>query len=553
VPQPVPSGTDVPVNRTSDTAGNHYNFTSDTVLKTTPTGSTATIATAQIYQPSPTITVKDFTFTSVVVDSLGNVYAAETNNGLGGNTDPGELIIKITPSGTITTFPVNITRNINLATPNCQVAVDDAGNVFTIAPDFSIRQVQPDGTLATVALQTVFNQVGGSNGYPVGLAAANGHVFTNGSIYGTNYRGAIEFVPQDPTQVGPVPIIVTGPQSTSLRYGGTATLSVTAASTLPLSYQWQYRGTDIPGATGPSYTVNQAGTYSVVVSTSAGFAIGGPVDVTLANRMINISTRTRVGVGAERPTAGFVVADVPSGTKRVLVRAVGPTLAQFGITGVIARPTLTVFNSSAQPIATNAGWNNSAAVASASDVAGAFPLATNSTDAALVLDLPAGAYTALVSGADNTTGVALIEVYEVGPENGHFVNVSTLAMAGTGDAVLVGGLVTHGPQPTRVLFRAGGPSLTTFGLTGVLQRPVLTIYNSNGEIIGMNAGWNTVNVADAVTLAATASKVGAFPFLPGSADCALILTLPQGAYTAQVTGVNGATGIAIVEAYQVPE
>jgi hypothetical protein len=118
---------------------------------------------------------------------------------------------------------------------------------------------------------------------------------------------------------------------------------------------------------------------------------------------------------------------------------------------------------------------------------------------------------------------------------------------------LIGGFTVAGSQPSKVLIRAVGPGLIPFGLTGALASPVLSVYDSRGVLIGVNTGWSAGGSVDAVAINNAALSVGAFLLQPGTNDCAVLLTLPPGGYTAQVAGANGASGVALVEVYQVPQ
>ncbi len=205
----------------------------------------------------------------------------------------------------------------------------------------------------------------------------------------------------------------------------------------------------------------------------------------------------------------------------MLIRGVGPGLAQLGVIGVLAQPILSVYDSAGRLIASNTGWNNSAAIATAAATVGAFALPAGSADSVLLLDLAPGNYTAQVSGVGSTTGIALVEVYEMAPDGGHFVNISTRGSVGTGAGILIGGLVVGGTQPSQVLIRAVGPGLTQLGVAGVLAQPVLSVYDSAGQLIAINVGWSNGTSADAVAVSAAAMKTGAFPLQAGSADSAL--------------------------------
>jgi hypothetical protein len=241
-----------------------------------------------------------------------------------------------------------------------------------------------------------------------------------------------------------------------------------------------------------------------------------------------------------------------SGTETLLIRADGPSLTQFGVGGVLAAPSLSVFNSSGTVIASNTGWEtnaNPALIASTAVSVGAFALAPGSLDCALIASLPAGAYTVQVSGVGATTGVALAEVYEVSASGTRLINIATRAQVGTGGNILIPGFVISGSGTEQLLVRADGPSLTQFGVGGVLAAPSLSVFNNSGTVIASNTGWGTN--ANPALITSTAASVGAFALTSGSADSAQIVNLTSGAYTIQVTGVGNTTGVALAEVYEV--
>jgi hypothetical protein len=295
------------------------------------------------------------------------------------------------------------------------------------------------------------------------------------------------------------------------------------------------------------------GSYTVVVTNSAGSVESNTVVVAAPNRLANISSRAFVGVGADVEIAGFVIAGPLGTTKQVLVRGIGPALAQFGVIGPLAQPVLTLFDSNGNQVASNTGWNtapNAAQVAAAFTATGAFALPLDSADSAILTGLPPGAYTAEISGLNSKTGVALAEVYEVSKGDPELINISTRAFVGAGSGVEIGGFIVTGTQPAKVLIRAVGPTLSQFGVTGTLANPVLSVVDSSGNTVASNTGWSTDS--NAATIASEIAAVGAFSLPQGSADCALLLTLQPGAYTAVVSGANGASGVALVEIYQAP-
>ncbi len=269
----------------------------------------------------------------------------------------------------------------------------------------------------------------------------------------------------------------------------------------------------------------------------------------------NLSTRGQVGTGGNVLITGFVVAGTTP--KNVLIRAVGPTLGTLGISSPLAAPQLQVYNQAgtAIPGASNAGWN----IADAGSMAavGAFALPAGSKDAALSISLAPGIYTTQVSGVGGTTGVALIEFYDLdaalafSPQK--VVNVSTRGLVGTGQNVLIAGFVISGNAPKNVLIRAVGPTLATLGVSGVLADPVLTLQrtvNNISTVVRENDNWGMGN--DPSLIAAASTLSGAFALPAGSKDSAMLVTLPPGTYTAIVTGNGGGTGVALVEVYEVP-
>ncbi len=281
----------------------------------------------------------------------------------------------------------------------------------------------------------------------------------------------------------------------------------------------------------------------------SGYAAGASGLAT--QRLVNISTRTTAGVGEQVAIVGFVISGIES--KPVLIRAVGPTLGSFGVETALRAPEL-VLNRGANVVARNTGWTTSgdaAAIAAAAVRSGAFPLGETSADSVLLLTLAPGTYSAVVSAADGRAGVGLVEVYDLSGASiaQKLTNISTRAVAGAGDATLIAGVVVGGSAPKRLLIRAAGPALAQFGLTGVLAKPQLTLI-SDGKTVAQNVGWSTSG--DSVTIAESAARVGGFPFVNGSDDAALVVNLAPGAYTAQVTGVGAASGVVLVEVYEIP-
>ena len=268
----------------------------------------------------------------------------------------------------------------------------------------------------------------------------------------------------------------------------------------------------------------------------------------------NLSTRGQVGTGSNILIAGFVVGG--SSPKQILIRAIGPTLSGFGITGALADSQLELFKGTTR-IALNDNWAGNTAITSASVTVGAFQLTANSLDAVVLAQLDPGAYTAQVSGVGGRTGVALVELYDVdsvaafAPQK--LINVATRGVVGTGENQLIAGFVVNGTTTKKVLIRGVGPTLTSLGVTGALADPVLQLIQTKGSartVVRENDNWETGN--DVALITAATTKAGAFPLTSGSKDAVLLLNLPPGTYNATVSGVGGTTGVGLVEVYEVP-
>ena len=272
-------------------------------------------------------------------------------------------------------------------------------------------------------------------------------------------------------------------------------------------------------------------------------------------RLANLSTRAQVGTGSNIMITGFVVNE--GAPKKILIRAVGPTLTRFGLASnaVLANPTLSLFNGAGQLVLQNDNWNTTedlAGLTAATAAAGAFTfVGTATNDSALVATLSPGTYTAQVSGVNNTSGVGLLEVYDV-TGSARLINLSTRALVSAGNGVLISGLViAPGTGTRRLLIRAAGPSLAPLGVAGALADPVFSIYNDKSVIIagGSNDNWDSGSATTTAAVSAAFAQAGAFPFTSGARDSALLIDLAPGSYTIQVAGVGGTGGVALVEVY----
>jgi hypothetical protein len=243
-----------------------------------------------------------------------------------------------------------------------------------------------------------------------------------------------------------------------------------------------------------------------------------------------------------------------AGSQSLLLRGSGPALVPFAVTGTLPDPQLQLFSSADVLLGTNDAWEGGTAISSAAAAVGAFHWTTpTSKDAALLETLPEGAYTAQIAGESGDLGVALAEIYDAAPAGSYtpttprIVNISVRAQVGTGANILIAGFYIGGSTSRTVLIRVSGPALGAFGLAGTLGDPQMSLY-SGSNVLESNNGWGgSEQIADA------AASVGAFAWKsPSSNDSAVLVTLPVGPYTVQVSGADGGGGTALVEVYEVP-
>ncbi|QYM78336.1 peptidylprolyl isomerase [Horticoccus luteus] len=400
----------------------------------------------------------------------------------------------------------------------------------------------------------------GLSGSTLTMTPGAGSGFTTVTVTATDAEGASVQTTFNVT-VGPqVPAITTQPTSVTVPTGMATVLRVSALGA-PLNYQWKKDGTAITGETRSSLVVNTAGSYTVTVQNGAGSvtsdaAVVTAVTSTNPGRLSNLSIRTDAGTADQTLIVGFVVGGTgTSGSKALLLRGVGPTLGGLGVASFLPDPTLNVYASgSSSVVATNNNWGGDVNVTAVGTAVGAFPLASAiSKDAALVFNTTGGVYTAQVVGAGVSTGVALAEIYDATPPGDYtlstprLTNASARAQVGLGEHVLIAGFVVTGDTARTLLIRGLGPTLTSLGVTNALANPRLDLFNSSGDTVASNDDW-----AGDVTIKNVSATIGATALVSDSSqDAVLLVTLPPGVYTAQVSGVGATTGVALAEVYEV--
>ncbi len=326
---------------------------------------------------------------------------------------------------------------------------------------------------------------------------------------------------------------------TTFNLNTTATSYIDTTVSANTTYFYRLSATNAGGASAPTSTM-QVLTPGTLGSGGASF--------------VNISCRAYCGTGNNVTIGGFVVS---GGTpKRVLVRAVGPTLTAQGIgqAEVLLDPTIEVHHG-VPVIATNDNWgdntNTAEITTTAASVGAAALINTDSKSSALLMTLDPGVYSFVARGKGDTSGIVLVEVYDLDAvgSGSAFVNISTRAYSTTGNGVTIGGFVVSGSAYKRVLLRALGPTLTTQGLgqTEVLTDPMIELHRG-APVIATNDNWS--DNANAGSITTTGARIGALPFdAPDTKSSALLLTLPPGVYSFIARGKADASGIVLVEVY----
>jgi len=504
----------------------------------------------------PGLTFTAFPNTGTGVTS-GNVNTNGAQLYLSGTpTTAGQFVLSLRawegPNGTLTSTTFSYTINVQAAA-NTAPTISTQPTSKTIPVGGTAQFIAATSGSPTPTLQW-FKGSSPISGATTTILTISGATSADAATYtlvATNSIGSATSNAVTLTVTGgaTAPTISTQPSASAVSVGSAASFMVVASGTSPFTYEWKKDGTSISGATNATYSIasaatRDAGSYTVVVSNSAGSVSSTAASLTVtatsttAPRLSNLSVRTALTAN-QIVIVGFTMS---GGSKRVLLRAVGPTLAAFGVPDVMANPMLDLY-AGATKVDSNDNWGGSAALSAAFQSVGAFSYAAStSLDAALITTIEGGR-TLQVSGP--AAGTVLVEGYDAGTgDTPRFTNLSARNKVGTGANILIAGFTLDGEGARNLLIRAVGPKLSEFGVTGVLTDPKLEIYSGSTKI-AENDNWS-------VTLAATSASVGAFALTAGSKDAAITVSLPAGGYTVQVSGADGGVGEAIVEIYELP-
>jgi sugar lactone lactonase YvrE len=469
-------------------------------------------------------------------DSKGNLFVADPS---------GFKIVKITPAGVQTDFATGITA--------AGIAFDSAGNLFAIdtASNGSILKYTPSGTMTTFVANL-------GDGGPVGLAFdSSGDLYVSKSGNNAPGNGSIvKFAPNgtmSPFAAGlsqPFGMVVDGANNlyvadfgsgSIFRFtpGGTKT-TFTSGLSAPRALAFDSNGVLYVGEFGSHDIVKFPGGVKTPFSHDDTF-IGGIAFEPSTAQVTNISTRASVQTGQGFTIGGFII----TGTdlKTVVLRGLGPTLGQppFNVAGVLADPTLQLFDGAGHPLWFNDNWKDTQ---QAQIQATGLAPPNDLESAILSPPLTPGNYTAILSGKNNTTGIGLVEVYDVSQGvNAELTNVSTRGFVGADQGVMIGGFISSGGNgSTEVVVRGLGPTLAQLGVTDpVLADPLVTLVDSMGTVVATNDNWKN-------TQEAAIQATGLAP--PNDLESAILTTLAAGNYTAILSGKGGGTGIGLVEVYK---
>jgi hypothetical protein len=425
---------------------------------------------------------------------------------------------------------------------------------------FAALAGSPDG--ATLAAQT-----GSSRIYTISMADGSVRQLTFGSNLGiqtpsalASWSAAVAFsLPRASYTILGAVIAPDG----SARSGVVVQLSGSMARTATTGSDGSFSFTDLPE--GGDFTISVEGDAYVQSSRTytnlganhadATFQQLAPVEVTptptpspsptasptpsatpVPGRALNIATRMRVQSGDNVLIAGFIVQGESGSTKRIILRGIGPSLGQAGLGGALADPILDLYDSEGEIIVSNNNWRTG----QRDEVEATGIPPAHELEPAIVATLAPGLYTAVLRGNLDGTGIGLVEAYDLDQQSpAQFANIATRGKVETGDDVMIGGFIVGGETSSRMLIRAIGPSLSKVGVPGVLEDPVLELYNANGLVMA-NDDWRTAQ-ADELT------RTNAAP--SDERESALLVNLSPGGYTAVVRGKNETTGVAVVEVY----
>jgi hypothetical protein len=528
------------------------------------------------YSPTSIAQVFNVTKALAKVTIIGIASLSDGTFYLNTTTAPIGLLVTTTYNGS-TTPPSAFGNYSILATVDSLNYQGVAGGTLVIGPHaqtIAFSEI-PDRTFGDPPFDL---QPTATSGLPVVLSVVSGPAFVSGQtvtltgvgtvILQAMQNGNTNFQATSVTQSFAInaghtqgPLITVAPFSQTAVIGDTVNFTVTGIGQPAPTYQWFLNSLPIVGATQATLTISNlqpasAGAYTVTLTNAAGVSTTRAATLNLntaldvaKGRLVNFSARAMSSAGDQVLMVGFVTI---GSHKSVLIRGVGPTLKSFGIQNALVDPTLVLYDASGATAA-NDNWENSndgGLIPATSARSGAFSLPSGSDDSALIATLNQGVHTISVAGSDGGAGIALAEVYDIDANfDARLLNLSARARVFPGEGQLFAGFVIAGNTAKTVLIRGVGPTLAAFGVRDALADPKLSVF-AGSTLVASNDNWET-GTSTPEQLMTSSAQVGAFTLLRGSKDASLLITLPPGAYTAQLGSVDNTAGIALIEIYDV--
>lgn len=389
---------------------------------------------------------------------------------------------------------------------------------------------------SVVFANTIFGQAFGANTLAVtyyrysGSTLSEADTLFNRAWTFNSYRGPLQFLGPGPALVDIRRVFLHElGHALGLGHPDTGGQQVTAVMNSIMSNQEVLAADDVAGA---QYLYGAStGTPTPTPTPSA--------TPSAACHLANISTRLKIGVADNVLIGGFIIRGTQS--KKLLLRAIGPSLTAWGMQNAMADPVLELHNSTGGTVAVNNDWQTGAQMAEI-QASGMAP--GNSAESALIVTLLPGSYTAVVSGVGGGQGIGLVEAYEFDGNNTRSVNISTRGRVGAGeDEPMIGGFIVQGGAAKRVIVRALGPSLAggPSPVANALADPFLELHDGNGNSLAVNDDWS--NGPQAAEIVGTGLPPA------NNLESAIVRTLGPGNYTAVVRGVNETAGVGLVEVY----
>lgn len=496
-------------------------------------------------------------------DQGGNrsVFASGLNNPIGLAFDGSNLIVAQHDADEVTSYAldgsvrssVTITGPIDVDVGGTNPYVTNGSSVFKIEPDGTLTDIDPGddsrGIVVTLGENVLPDEyfafvstdrgtvtevlpAGDTMTFATGLNDPHGLVFRPGQFSGDTDRVGNLYVAD--TLGGFIFEITPDGIKTTFASGGNPNYLVFETT-----------------IKGPTPTPTPSGSPSPPPSPSPS---PSPTPSPTPGLLLNISTRCDVLKDDNVLIGGFIITGGTT-NKTVVIRAIGPSLAEAGVAGVLANPFLELHDSTGALLASNNDWKDNDAADRAALVAAQLAPA-NDLESAIIASLPphddsvagSGLFTVILRGNSGGTGVALVEVYDLDApltSTSQLANISTRGFVSTGDSVLIGGFISGpGSDDGKVLMRAIGPSLANAGVSGALEDPTLELFDANGDSVAFNNNWQDTAGDEIVGTGLAPSE---------DAESAILTTQLAGAYTVIVRGANDSSGVALVEAYHLSD